>query len=206
MATVTSFLEDLRYDLNDFGALEYSDTALIKYLNRALYLLNHELSRTDSHWVLESDDVTLSSGSNSATIPTGCNTIKQIWYDNELLQKKTPHWIFSYREAIGRTETGEPRYWAQHQGTAIFDYVADDDYTLRFIYSKNAADLTSTDDMPFSSQYDDLLRQGTLVIARAAKDNKISNTDVIIKGMFQTAMDRQAIIAHHDKPKYHLDF
>lgn len=207
MATVASFLGDIRYDLRDFGGVEYDNTALIVYLNRAIKLLTNELCQIDSHWTLESDDVTLSSGSNSVAVPTSCDTVRQVWYSNDLLEKKTPHWIFSYRESIGRTSTGTPNFWAQHQDTILTEYVADDDYTLRVIYNKGAATVSATtDDMPFSSQFDDVLRQGTLIMARSSKDKQIIDTEAQVEGLFRNVLQRDAIKVTHTKPRYHLDF
>lgn len=206
MTTVASVLSDMRYDLRDWGAIEYDDTSLIKFLNRAIHLLNHELIQIDSHWTLESDDVTLSTSSNSVSVPTGCDTVRQVWYSNDLLEKKTPHWIFSYRESIGRTSTGTPNYWAQHQDTILVEYVADADYTLRVIYNKAAVDVTSGGDMPYSGIYDDQLRQGTLIIARAAKDKQIVDVEAQVQQLFKRILERDAVKVLHTKPRYHLDF
>ncbi len=59
MSTVEDFLSSVRYQINDTGAVEYSNDELIEYLNIAIRFLSSELIGISSHLLLKETTIAL---------------------------------------------------------------------------------------------------------------------------------------------------
>jgi len=66
--TAGELIKILRVDLNDTSAIEYSDSELLEYINRALEWINQELIALGSHYVIKKTTLTLTN--NVSPLPS----------------------------------------------------------------------------------------------------------------------------------------
>ena len=204
MATVSTFFQNVRYNLRDFNKQDFSDPQLLIYLNRAVRILDTELMRQRSDWTVSTEDVTLSSGEYQMSAPTSCSTVRYIYIDQVLRREISIDSIIRMR--ILDTSSGEPQYWSQSGQYIDWDRVADQDYTCTCIYDKWTATLTTSSDMPYNSEYDNYLLDGTVIMANAGKKKDISPVDQQIHSLFRNVLMRDIVARNFKKRPYKMDY
>jgi len=213
MATAAEILASARYDLRDARATQYSQAELLDYLNRALIVLNSTLLGLHSDWVHATDtSTTLTSATNSITQPTGCNSIRSIWYGTDEFYEKSVDYIYDRRKDIG-SQTGKPEYWAHEATSVIFDYTADQDYLLTIHYDAKASVLTiadvggetETSDMPYNDEFNQPLREALIIMAKNREEYDVSG-HAYLEAVFMNAAMQNQISRRFTPKRYRLDF
>lgn len=207
MATVQTILDSAKYDLRDFGSMDFDDAQLINYLNRAIALLDRELIALNSDQTLTESTVTLSSGNDSCTVPTIYTVnIRQIWNsDEEPLYKQEPMWIYE-RRMHRDGDTAEPNYWAHIGNNIEFEVTADANYTFTVYHDDTSTILTAVGDtMPYNDKYNEFLRETIVMMARSRMDKKFIQTDAVYSSLFRDIV-HQDMINRNFVPKCLPDF
>ena len=203
MATVASVLTSLRYDLRDSDSRQFEDTELVDYMNRGLTILDSTLASKQSDWVHKTDDAfTLATATNEEPYPTDLKTVRDVWEGTNRLVKKSTDYIYYQRKFI---TTGRPRCYALEGVNFIFDYTADQEYTLTVHYNKKSTALTATGDMPFNDDFNLVLQQGVVLFAKN-RNNKELNVDAVIGNMFEEAVNKDVLKRNFVPKNYRLDF
>jgi len=191
--TVSQLIEDAGYDLQDSvtgetdGAV-YTAAEMVSYVNRALRILDNALSGIGSDWVLNEDTVSLSSGEDSASAPTGTIFVRELWYSSNKVWKITPKDLYEKRKYIG-SGTGRPYNFA-HSGTdLLFDYEADDDYDLTAYYDKrcNSTAKQKGDTMPYNHEFNEAIREAIVMMAKRRNEYDLSVDAAIQNWLFSQA-------------------
>lgn len=108
--------------------------------------------------------------------------------------------------AINHTQT-TPEFWSYDGNYIYFDLSADQDYLLKVEYLAESTAITATtDSMPYHSYFDDVLREATVEIARAAKEKKSVDVNRMFRRKFEETVDRFIVGRWIVKPTYQLDF
>ena len=207
MATVQTVIDAAKYDLRDFGAKDFNNAQLIHYLNRCILLLDRVLISMNSDQTLNEDTVSLSTGNNSVSVPTSYTVnIREIWNsDEEQLYKMGAMELYE-RRMHRDGDTAEPIYWSHIQNNIEFEVNADQNYTFTVYHDRTSTPLTATtDNMPYSSVYDDYLREAVVMMARSRKDKKFLQSDAIYSDTFRKIIN-QDIINRNFVPKCIPDF
>ena len=107
---------------------------------------------------------------------------------------------------ILNTSTGEPSFWSQFGAYVEWDRTADQDYICNIIYDKWTGTLTTSSDMPFSSEYDDYILQGLSIIASASKKKEINPVDQQVHSLFRSVLERDVIARNFKRRPYKMDY
>lgn len=205
MGTVATFLSDCRYDLRDFSGQDFDDNQLISYLNRAIHNLDTELIRLKSDLTFNSGTVTLSAAANSASVPTGCDSIRACFYSQDEIIYMPAQLLYTRRIYV--TASGQPDYYCHVAESIQFDRTADDDYSITVQYDKRSTALTATtDSMPYSDRFNQYLREALLVIANKAKKDKYVDVDAQFQAIFKRAAMREVVTRQIHRKPYTKDF
>jgi len=106
MSTVASVLNGVRYDLRNYADIDFDSVQLLHYLNRAINILDYTLSSHNSDWILnKSDSVTLAASATSATVPTGCFNVREVWYGDK--RKENLNSLTVYYDKLSTEITAE---------------------------------------------------------------------------------------------------
>lgn len=207
MATVQTILNNARYDLGDFGGQKWDDTQLLHYMNRVVPILDDALISLDSDYTKTTAAVTLSSGGNTATLPTRCDNIIQMWYSTDLWLKE-PLEVVMYRYQLNNSTstTGTPQYWAHNNTNIYFNIEADANYSLTAVFHQKSATLAIGDNMPYNDTFNEYLREAVVSMAQKAKDNQITNIDQQFYGTFKNIALRYVVSRNMKYRNYHKDF
>jgi hypothetical protein len=81
MTTVASVLNGCRYDLRNYGDVDFDIDQTIHYMNRAIQILDARLMAFNSDQTLTSSVVTLAKGYDYASVPTRCLALREVWID-----------------------------------------------------------------------------------------------------------------------------
>ena len=207
MATVQTIIDSARYDLGDFGGQKWDNTQLLNFMNRVVPVLDDALISLDSDYTKTTASVTLSSGGNTATLPTRCDHVVKVWYDSDLLLKESlDSLMYRYQINSSSSSTGLPQYWSHNNTNLYFNIDADDDYDFDVYYHVKTAALALTDSMPYSDSFNEYLREAVISMAHKAKDNQIPNVDQKFYGMFKSIAERYVISRNAELKKYWKDF
>jgi len=195
MATVSTLITSARYDLNDTGITDYTDAELLDYLNRNVYFLDLSLSKHKSDFTHNTETATtLADGDDSVAAPSGLINLRSLWIDDDLIDKKSIDYVYQRRKYISGS-TGKPCYCALQNANIIFDYEADDDYTPTIHYDKMTGDLESANNMPYQDLFNQLIRQGVVLMAKNRNEYDVSGDaaiqDFIEQGAFQVIISRR---------------
>jgi hypothetical protein len=213
MTTVKELFTDLRYDLNDQGKQKFDDTYLLNMLNRGVRVIDRELISIGSELPLDIETATLSTGENSLDVSSEVDNINRVYIDQIQLFKTTREHIHMRRiHSIGAT-TGRPAYFAVWSTSTFasgrtleFDYAADRDYTLTYVYNKLVPKLDINSLIPYDNMFYDYLREGIVTLCLKAKENRIVQTDFMWRELFRQHMHKHHV-AITTPPKYsHKDF
>ena len=204
MALASAIITSGRYDLRDTNINQYEDPELLDYLNRSLVQLDAALLALSSDWLHASDlSSTLSSGTDSVTAPTRCLSIRSLWIGTNQKTQKSPD-VIEYKSQF-ISSTGEPSFFALQGANIIFERTADDDYTLKNYYNRYASTLETSSTMPYSSQFDQELRQG-MVLAAKARQERATDIDGLLLDYFTEAAANKAMKRQFKPKPYRLGF
>lgn len=207
MATVQNIIDSARYDLGDFGGQRQNDTQLLNYMNRVVMVLDDVLISLDSDFTKTSASATLSSGSNTMTLPTRCDSIIKIWYGSELwLKEDLDKVMYRYQINNATSATGSPQYWAHNSANVFFNIEADQDYALTVYYHIRSATLAIGDNMPYSDTFNEYLREAIISMAQKTRDKQITNVDQQFYSTFKHIAERYVISRNTERRKYGIDF
>lgn len=205
MTTAATVLTGIRYDLRNYGDIDFDELQMIHYLNRAITTLDYMLIQQNSDWTLNSGDVTLSSADNYTAVPTGALNIREVWIVDERKEQLSPMALYYKREF--RSDTAEPQFWAHVADNIQFEVAADVDYTVTVYYDKaSTAISTSASTMPYQGRFDDLLREATVVLCEAKKYKNPQEADMLYMGLFQAIVYQDMVNRRFVKKNYRLDF
>lgn len=211
--TVSTFLSNIKYELNDPGGQNYDNTYLVNILNRGIKILDRELISINSDLVIKYAQDTVTSSNNYLELNNTVDTIMRMYISQEELVKKPMEWILRRRiDVIGST-TGQPKYFSvwikptSSNGRRVaFDYTADQDYTIDYIYKELTSALTLTSYMPYDDMFNDYLIEGVVALCQKAKEDKIVQIDEYWRQLFRTYL-LQTSLSVSTRPKYYnLDF
>ena len=206
MATVATFLTNVRWQLRDADASLYDDDSeLLLYLNTAIAQLDSILSQINSDRVLTNSTLALGAAANYVAAPTGCMVGRHAWISTDFLHKVDPDYIMVRRKNLGTT-TGQPMYWAHQGANIIFDYTTDDAYSVDFYYDVATTAITATStSMPYSDVYNDMLLQGVTILAKSPREYSLNAEGVLHDFFMENAMKRE-IKRRHSPKKYIVGF
>ena len=142
MAIVQTLITSARYDLRDYGkGLIFDNAELLDYLNRMVGIMDSTLASLDSDLVeAQSDgDVTLAEDAKYADISSDLNSglwdsIKDVWIDTDKLTQLSVDKM-RVKRIWNSSTSGQPNYWALSETNLLFEYDADDDYSLDIYYN-----------------------------------------------------------------------
>lgn len=269
MATVSTTLTNIGYQLGEAKPVTYGTAELLVYLNKAMNQLTSELLAVDSDWVMKRAADLLVTGKGLITAPTGCVSVRKVYITDVAMERtdisftisgspdviasvagnfttegfiaadkifvygstsndgeyeiesvaadglslNIPNGSLPLGEIAGDTVTvvksadnevyerdlntlyllrkdlagsGEPEFFAHSAGNIIFDYIADEDYGVEVFYSGRETALTSSSNMPYSDEFNDLLESAVVMMAKNRMD-RIKNMDSALMSMFKTA-------------------
>lgn len=204
MALASAIITSARYDLRDPNLSQYSDAELLDYLNRGLVQLDGVLSSINSDWINATAAVTLATASSSATAPTRCLAILQLWYSTTQWTRRTLDAI-RYEQRINYGTTGRPSYYCLQGETIQFDITSDAEYALTAIYNQYSATLTAASTMPYSSHFDQPLRESIVIQAKRREEYDV-NLDAVLYDFFMDYALNKAMKRKFAKKAYYLDF
>lgn len=206
MATVATLLTSARYDLKDFSGQMWDDTQLVDYLNRVVIVMDNVLSSLRSDRCIDYNaTATLSATDNSVAVPSNTNQVLDVWIGSDLKYKTTPQDIYARRIYNGGA-TGEPQHWAPTDETMIFDYTADDDYTIKIIRTVKTATLTTSSNMPYDDKFNEYFREAVINMAHKAKDNAVVNVDSMYFEEFKRIAMMDVVTRGYVPTYYYKDF
>lgn len=193
--TVATFLLDVRYDLNDHGKQKWNDTYLVRMLNRGIRILERELINVGSGLVQTYTTATLAAAANSVELTSAVDSIKRIYISQTELYHITMEQMLRRRIDVIGTSTGQPQYfalWIKPSGSSgrsiAFDYTADQEYTITYIYNARSSDLTTASYMPYDDMFNDYLREGIVILCQKAKKDDVVPIDNIFRDLFRRYM------------------
>lgn len=205
MSTVDSVLNGMRYDLRNYGDIDFDQDMMLHYLNRALDILEYKMASFNSDAMFTQADVTLSDGDNYVSCPTRCLTVREVWIDEDR-KTELSHSELYYRRQFRDTDESEPNYWS-HIGDQIqFEVEAADDYTVTVMYDMYAADLASGADMPYNGFYDHALREVAVQMCYNKEKKNISKPDSVWGSTFDQILVMDIVNRKFVRKEYKLDF
>jgi hypothetical protein len=128
MATVSTTLTNIGYQLGESKPVTYGYAELLVYLNKALTNLTSELVALESDWVLKKAAALLVTGKNSITMPTRCISVRKLWITDIAMQ----------RTDISFDTSGDPDVIASVAGN--FDTEGFNDADKIFVYGSTSND------------------------------------------------------------------
>jgi hypothetical protein len=206
MSTVETVLKGVRYDLRNYGDIDFDSTLLMHYLNRSIHTLDYALASHNSDWTLNTGDVTLTSGSTSVAVPTNAFNIREVWISDRRKENLDQMSIY-YKLEFRTGETGEPNYWSHLGDTIIFEVAPSADTTVSVYYDKLSTELTAeSDTMPYSGRFDDALREAVILLCQSKKYKQPSQADAAYAQIFQSIVQHDVVNRKFVKKNYRLDF
>lgn len=211
MATVASVINSARYDLQDYQTgLAFDNAELLEYVNRMIGLLDSTLARLNSDLVeAEETDIDTVADQNYVDLSNMNNgnwdSIRMVWIGSDIIEKVKLDNL-RYKRKF-RTGSGKPYYWAQYGRTILFEQDADQAYTdLSIQYNKKTATLALTDSMPFDDIFNESIRELMVLYAMARKDKRVSQTNDLMRSVFEKRAMEETIRRGFVPTPYHDDF
>jgi hypothetical protein len=206
MATFATWLLGVRYDLRNYGDIDFDPDLIMHYLNRAITLMEQSMVQFNSDQTLTQSDVTLTSGNNYADCPTRCLALREVWIGQDRKQAVDQQELY-YRRRFRTSDTAQPNYWAHVKNDIEFEVTADQNYTLVVIFDQGTADITATsDNMPYESLYNDVLREVVVQMCYNKKYKADSQTDAIYAQVFDGVFQNDMVNRKFWRKQYRLDF
>ena len=206
MSTVASVLNGARYDLRNYNDIDFDSELMIHYLNRTIKTLDYTLIAHNSDQTLNKDTTTLSTSSDTASVPTGALNIREVWVSQDRKENLDIMEIY-YKAQFRTTDSAEPNFWAHDGDNIRFEVAADQDYTVTVFYDKASTTLTAeTDTMPYDGKYDDALREALIVLCQSKKYKSPAQADAAYAIIFDNVVKHDIVNRKFKKKNYRLDF
>lgn len=205
MATVSTWLNSVRYDLRNYADIDWDPDQVIHYLNRAVDILDQRLASINSDQTFTQGSDTLSSGDDYISTPSNCLAIREVWIGQDRKTNVSMDELY-YRRRFRTSDSTEPNFWCWVQNEIQFEVEADDDYTVVYMYDKGTSTLASSSDMPYNDSYNNILREVTVLMCIHKKNKKDSPTDALYVSMFDQILFMDTINRRFVRKEYKLDF
>ena len=206
MSTASSVLDGIRYDLRSYGDVDFDQPQLVHYLNRAIRILDYMLAQHNSDWTLNTGTTTLSSGANSATVPTSAFNIREVWISEdrkEFLDQMALYYKREFRES----DTAEPNFWTHSNDNILFEVTANAAYTVTVYYDKLSSTISDENStMPYEGRFDEHLREAVVLMAQAKKYKNPQEADALYLKIFSDIVYQDTVNRKFTKKNYRLDF
>jgi len=202
MATAADIILSARYEIRDEEAKEFSDAMLLNFLNRGVQPLSAALVRIKSDWVNDTENITLSSGNSSETLPALFVSDITVRIGTSYLVKKS---VSTVRHMLVLSSTGQPENYAIRNTTIMFDKEANADYTIVLEYNKKEDTLLATADMPYNDDFNDTLRSFIVLCATSSANERVLN-EASINQFFYASLFSKTIDRTHISNIYETDF
>lgn len=206
MSTVASVLNGVRYDLRNYGDIDFDSDLMIHYLNRAIKTLDYTLCSHNSDWTLNQDTVTLAASDSTVAVPTGAFNIREVWVGTD---RKTNLDIMElyYKSEFRESDTAEFNFWVHDGETIRVEVPAASNTTVTVYYDKLSTTITAENNtMPYSGRFDDSLREGVVLLCEAKKYKNPSEADAMYARIFDSIVNHDIINRKYKKKNYRLDF
>ena len=109
---VSTFIDDLRYDLEDSGKAKYDDTYLVTMLNRVIKVLERELISINSGLTVHKTTGTLSSGASTMALSSVVDNVKRVYIGQDELYFIPLGDLYRYQVEVIGSGTGQPEYYS----------------------------------------------------------------------------------------------
>jgi hypothetical protein len=205
MTTVADLLNGIRYDLRNYGDVDFDIDTMVHYLNRSINILDARLIAFNSDQTLQQTTATLSEDDDYATVPTRCLTVREVWIDQKRKQQVSMDELY-YKRQFRDSDTAEFNFWTHVQEQIQVEVPADDDYTLKVIYDQGSADVTAASNMPFAGTYDDVIREVVVQMGLHKRHKTDSPTDAIYAQIFDQILTMDMVNRRFTRKQYKLDF
>jgi len=202
MATAADIILSARYEIRDEEAKEFSDAMLLNFLNRGVQPLSAALVRIKSDWVNDTENITLSSGNSSETLPALFVSDITVRIGTSYLVKKS---VSTVRHMLVLSSAGQPENYAIRNTTIMFDKEANADYTVVLEYNKKEDTLLATADMPYNDDFNDTLRSFIVLCATSSANERVLN-EASINQFFYASLFSKTIDRTHISNIYETDF
>jgi hypothetical protein len=95
-------------------------------------------------------------------------------------------------DAAWKFNSSEPSLWALHDNKVLWETAAGSVKNLLIEYDKKTAALELTDNMPYTSRFDEFFREMVVAHAKAKKEGVVDKSDIMWNDMFrQRAMQEE---------------
>ena len=161
MATVGTIKSKILRKLQDTDQNNYGDGELFDFFNEVLDDISEELAKLRARIGRASTTISISSGTNSGSLPTGFLSAEHVLINGEdtQLDPVSDAQIVDYEDD---TSTGEPaRYWFEG-GTIYVNPIADAAYTLKLVYYPKKSITQDSDTLPWEGLFDTAIYWGVL--------------------------------------------
>jgi len=206
MSTVADIIKNVKYDLRNFGQLDFDETQVIHYLNRCVKILDQKFIQFNSDQTLTQGNVTLTAGNNYIDCPARTLAVREIWIGQDRKQAIDQEELY-YRRRFRTSDTAEPNYWAHVKDDVEFEVTAADNATVVMIYDAGTAPFTATTDtMPYAGLYDQSISEiiVNMLVNKKYKDG--NQLDAGYMTLFDTIANHDMVNRKFARKQYTLDF
>lgn len=140
------------------------------------------------------DRVSLSSGTKSSSLPTGCRVLDYIVIndganDGKPLNDITFKEWLKNREDESSSSYDEPKQFARRGKKVFWDKIPDDDYTAKFwFWRHHPVTESTTEDILFGDEFDRVIKYG--VCAEVAKTHKMTDYINLWESRYMAEVDK----------------
>ena len=203
MATVASIIESARWDLRDEEDTQYTDAMLLDFGNRGLRPLSVVLAMVNSDWVNESADLTLALGDSEVSLPSNFVSDITVRTSTSYLDKKS---VSAIRRLLVDSTPGQPDKYAIRNTIIMFEKVASVEYTIVLEYNKHEDALVSDGDMPYNDEFNDILRQFIVLVAKSRNEYELLG-DAAMQDFFYAALFSKSVARNYiSNSPYRTDY
>ena len=180
---VSDLIASTIYDLRNSGYSQWSSNELLDYLNRTVFQLDLVLQARDSDLIHTSTSLSLSQGENSVSLPSDFLSERSLWRDTYEIYKTSLDKIDELRQYYS-SSTNPPTEYAISDSSIVFDFTADDDYTLTLYYNKKTGSLTTSDDMPYNDLFNGPIRSTIIMLSKVRYELDPTPDSVIFASLY----------------------
>jgi hypothetical protein len=84
--TVATLITSLKYDLRNYGQMDFGEDLIVHYINRAINILDAKLIAWNSDQTLTMSTATLAKGYDYVTVPTRMLALREVWIQQDRKQ------------------------------------------------------------------------------------------------------------------------
>jgi hypothetical protein len=205
MTTVADTLTALKYDLRNYGNIDFDQDQIMHYMNRSVKILDARLVAFNSDQTFTQTALTLPISQNYATCPAQTLAVREIWH-NQIRKTNLPMNELYYRRRFRTTQTAVPHFWTHVQDQIQFEVTADQEYAMTIIYDKASDTLTAGGNMPYNGDYDNAIRETTVQMCIHKKHKVDSPTDAVYAQIFDQILTNDIVNRRFTRKLYKLDF